>query len=60
MLVDKCQHWLDLEKGKLTSPKFPKNYVDSDFCEWVISSEDNYIIILDFHTFDVCIQHFFL
>ena len=59
MLVDKCQHWLDLEKGRLTSPKFPKNYVDSDLCEWVISSEDSYIIILEFHTFDVCIQNFF-
>ena len=51
--VDKCQYWLDLENGKLTSPKHPKNYGNNESCSWTISATDNNIIILDFHNFDV-------
>ena len=51
--VDKCQYWLDLENGQLTSPKHPNNYGNNELCSWTISVTDSYIIILDFHYFDV-------
>ena len=58
--VDKCQYWLDLENGKLTSPKHPINYGNNESCSWTISATDSNIIILDFHNFDVNIYFIYM
>ena len=48
-----CQYWMDLEKMTLSTPDFPK-WTLREFigCEWIITTSEGNIIILEVQAFD--------
>ncbi|KAF5295928.1 hypothetical protein FQR65_LT10359 [Abscondita terminalis] len=49
----KCGGKLSTFSGSFNSPNYPKNYDNSEFCEWLIEVEDNHVIELTFHDLDL-------
>lgn len=39
--------------GVIHSPNYPKNYERNTTCEWSISVEDNYAVVLTFEDVDM-------
>ena len=51
---DNCQYWKNLDEMKLSSPNYPKFYLEDGVeCEWIISAQEGFIIALEFNHFDV-------
>ena len=56
---DNCQYWKNLDEMKLSSPNYPKFYLEDGVeCEWIISAQEGFIIALEFNHFDVGFDRF--
>ena len=51
--IDPCQEWLDVEKGRLMNPTFPKNYSNNVLCTWIIKAPDDSIVTVEIKSFHV-------
>ena len=53
--AEKCQYWLDISNGWLTSPYHPKHYQNNLDCSWIISTEIDHVITLKFTIFQASV-----
>lgn len=48
-----CGGIFELPEGRITSPKYPLNYDNNLYCEWIIRVEPSHTISLVFTDFDL-------
>ncbi|CAL1529163.1 unnamed protein product [Lymnaea stagnalis] len=51
--VSSCTANLNAQSGYITSPQYPRNYLDYGSCTWTITGPDNTVVSLSFLTFDL-------